>query len=92
MPDRLQEIRARLDAATPGPWQYHPDPIGALCGPDGRNIITPYAGYGDSSDWPDINLIAHAPADIAWLLDEVERLRNTKASLPNPLCDGGDDA
>lgn len=75
MPDRLQEIRARLDAATPGPWEYHPDPVGALAGPDGRNIITPYAGYGNASDWPDITLIAHAPADIAFLLSENEALR-----------------
>ena len=46
-----------------------------------------------SVQWPDhkpgtlAEFIAHAPADIAWLLGEVERLRNTKASSPNPLCD-----
>ena len=63
MPDRLQEIRARLDAATPE-WNYDNDQSGA-----------------------DVDLINHAPSDIAWLLDEVERLRNTKVSATQPLCD-----
>lgn len=49
MPDRLQEIRARLDVAQ---------------------------GY--RVEWPDhtpgtlAEFIAHAPADIAWLLDELD--------------------
>lgn len=34
--------------------------------------------------------IDHAVGDIAWLLGEVERLRNTSLSAANPLCDGGD--
>lgn len=29
----------------------------------------------DSMSWVSDEFIAHAPADIAWLLDEVERLR-----------------
>jgi hypothetical protein len=49
--DRLQEIRARLDAATPE-WDYDNDQSSA-----------------------DVDLINHAPADIAWLLAEVEQLR-----------------
>lgn len=51
MTDRLTEIRARLDAATPE-WNYDNDQSGE-----------------------DVDLINHAPADIAWLLAEVERLR-----------------
>jgi hypothetical protein len=49
--DRIQEIRARLDAAKPE-WDYDNDQSRA-----------------------DVDLINHAPADIAWLLAEVERLR-----------------
>lgn len=49
--DRLSDIRARLDAATPVTlWQG--------------------VGWGD----PDGDLIDHAPADIAWLLEQVEDL------------------
>ena len=90
MSDRLQEIRARLDAATPGPWRddhqswciWAPDHEADE--PDARCLVAE-VGCG-----PDTDLIAHAPADIAWLLDEVERLRNTSLSAANPLCDGGD--
>lgn len=51
MPDRLQEIRARLDLA--GTF--------SVDGPDNSHFI------------------AHTPADIAWLLDEVERLERENA-------------
>ena len=79
MSDRLNEIRARLDAATPGPWRYAPNPLGGIVDSDGRYIIAPYCGYGDERDMPDVLLIAHAPADIAWLLNEVERLRRDES-------------
>ena len=61
MPDRLQEIRARLDAATTvSEWQ--------------RTMTLYPSEYGDRRAQK--RFIAHAPADIAWLLDEVERLRD----------------
>lgn len=53
--ERLQEIRQRLDAATPGDW-----PFGELA----RHLLP-----------ADADLIAHAPADIAWLLDRIEALQ-----------------
>ena len=84
MPDRIAEIRARLDAATPGPWLVRNGWV------DLNNLhgdVIP-VGHNDA----DADLIAHAPADIAWLLDEVERLRNTNLSVSNSLCDGGDHA
>lgn len=74
MPDRLQEIRARLDAATPGPWEVWENGT-MVCAPDRdapgayHDIALAFSSLGDQ------HLIAHAPADIAWLLDEVERLR-----------------
>ena len=82
MTDRLAEIRARLDAAS---WR---NPSGWEVGWDARAEIVGVRG----GDFDDADLIAHAPADIAWLLDEVERLRNTNLSVANPLCDGGDHA
>ena len=57
MSDRIKEIRARLDAATPGPNQL-----------SGRQREC-------NGVWVHTSLLDHAPADIAWLLDEVERLR-----------------
>lgn len=63
MPDRLQEIRARLDAAHDALWS---------------------SSQNTRQDAPHA---VHLIADIAWLLDEVERLRNTNASSANPLCD-----
>jgi hypothetical protein len=85
MPDRLAEIRARLDAATPGPWTTDRSPLAD----DGNSAWFPECGYFYEVTAPrlqkyvaeayghepaDAELIAHAPADIAWLLGEVERL------------------
>ena len=71
MSDRIAEIRARLDAATPGPWHKHDDEpwVTNSATPPMRIIATGLRGQPENAD-----LIAHAPADIAWLLDEVERV------------------
>ena len=66
MSDRLKEIRARLDAATPGPWQ--PVYINGRESPGVRRVVPESA---------ERDLIAHAPADIAWLLEEVDNLNTT---------------
>ena len=63
MSDRLQEIRARLDAATPGPWQVVCDTT--------SDVVGVIDGDYDAADF-----ITHAPADIAWLLDREHRLMN----------------
>jgi hypothetical protein len=91
---RLAEIRARLEAATPGPWSRDPGPETELgtdlwydrlysdrSQPDGFVYIHPVTKPEDElwiaevfQNEQDADLISHAPADIAWLLDEVERL------------------
>lgn len=71
MPDRLAEIRARLDAATPGPWVYPEDDLTRIQASDGVSVAVITRRIDDA------DLIAHAPADIAWLLDEVEQLRES---------------
>jgi hypothetical protein len=73
--DRLAEIKARLAAATPGPWEI---PEGSLNG--NAWAIGPIVGYdydalGVTADDPNAMLVSHAPADIAWLVAEIERLR-----------------
>jgi hypothetical protein len=71
MPDRLAEIRARLDALSSAPpWRYLEN-RGILAADADRDISRP--GWYPS----DARFIAHAPADIAWLLDEVERLQES---------------
>ena len=60
MPDRLAEIRARLDAATTLPVSPH--------------SVTLFPIDRKRDEKAERAFIAHAPADIAWLLDEVERL------------------
>ena len=75
-------IRARLEAATPGPWAVgrHAETLAGRGCPsychnihteEGEDVTRPCAWIGGA----DATLIAHAPADIAALLDEVERLQ-----------------
>ena len=78
--ERLAEIRARLEKATPGKWEWSGDDlIQSACGESVLDIwprmdegkleikldITPY----------DRDLIAHAPADLRFLLRVVEAVR-----------------
>ena len=88
MPDRLQEIRARLDAATPGPWVVKPPGEGKSSSGIRRGALDIAWSVTARED---ADLIANAPADIAWLLAEVERLQraNDEPSLASNdhLCD-----
>ena len=78
MSDRLSEIRARAEAATPGPWvaeredDYEWTVVGSTYEPDCRYVI---ADCGFDSPQSNATFIAHARADIPYLLAEVERLR-----------------
>jgi len=66
MSDRLQEIRARLAGAHEGmPWEAWEGCVSDK----GGEVVCRAAPL-------DAEFIAHAPRDIAWLLDEVERLRD----------------
>jgi hypothetical protein len=61
MSDRIAEIRARLDAATTLPVSPH--------------SVTLFPIDRKRDEKAERAFIANAPADIAWLLDEVERVR-----------------
>lgn len=66
MSDRINEIKSRLDAATPGPWHnVYPFIVANEYMQGG--ICTVEIGQK-----PDADLIAHAPADIAWLIEQYE--------------------
>ena len=74
MSDRLDQIRARLDAATPGPWA-RPDwsPVNVLPELWADDVDDP-AERGEfmciyATKEADAEFIAAAPDDIEWLLD-----------------------
>ena len=77
MPD-LQPIKDRLAVATPGPWWASKEKsFGtylAVAVVGCNEVLAEYDGYRHSDD-DDADLIAHAPADLAALVAEVERLR-----------------
>jgi len=82
MPDRLTEIRARLNAATPGPWRVRANGsfirARAVVYRDSNqhaNNTDVCQLVGERREWADADLIAHAPADIEWLLAENYRLQ-----------------
>lgn len=77
MSERISEIRGRLALAVPGPWRV-----------DGS--LGPWAFIRDEMAWEcahamqfrgrdNAPLIAHAPADLAWCCDEINRLRGLLA-------------
>src|SRR5690606_22388125 len=77
--DRLTEIRARLDAATPAPWTRFarnaaaPDEDDWYLGHDVHG--PPRAQRGQIERVADADLIAHAPDDLAHLLALVDQLQ-----------------
>ena len=83
---RLAEIRERLAAATPGPWELYATERNVIAITKGRTRsgylreIVHWSGF-DCSNIDDTGkvranaaLIAHAPSDLAYLLDEIARL------------------
>ena len=81
---RLDEIKARLAAATPGPWAWSRTPAatndydhGILWSASNREVIevvAPADGPEIETTKADAALIANAPADLALLVEAVERL------------------
>lgn len=79
-------IKARLTAATPGPWEYVDDYIGVRQAPTEGHRVADHkyevAGIvpGEVVHPEDAVLIANAPSDIAALLAENERLTSLVGS------------
>jgi hypothetical protein len=72
-PDRLSELKARLQAATSEPWACEPSP-------DGTEVYGLLIGRGglafhEDTASADINLIIDAPDDLRWAVQEIEFLR-----------------
>lgn len=93
MSDRLAEIEARADAATPGPWEADLDRHGETRGiwpttPGGEQIIGSYVAADgfDSVGWSggtddNLRFIAHARDDIPWLINRVRELEAQNSRL-----------
>ena len=64
--NRLNEIEARANAATEGPWNVF---MGRIDHP-GRSLVA--VAYDVGCD-VDAEFIAHARTDVPWLLEQVER-------------------
>lgn len=79
-PERLAEIEARAEAATPGEWvqsTYAGGQVDRQVMISGVPKMQTMAAIGNASDnrWADIAFIAHSRQDIPDLIAEVKRLR-----------------
>lgn len=93
-PEELEAIKARAEAATPGPWFYDPDndvrteagSIYETHGAFGRyktDCLT--SGNGSYFNHSDGEFIAHARQDVPALVAEVEKLRGEVDRLSHAL-------
>lgn len=96
--EQLNEIKARAEAATPGPWEVEKDsdvkdidfgPIldwpWRIWGPDQAPLIDFSGGCDVRSE--DAEFIAHARTDIPRLLEEITSLQAKNAKLDKALGD-----
>jgi len=75
----LDAIKARLAAATPGPWETRfLHRVWMRAREEPGNLMF---GTGPTQDWADCDLMAHAPTDLAALVAEVERLHQAIRDL-----------
>ena len=86
MTDRIDEIRARCEAATRGPWRtkhprYGGDDIKIYDNNAWAKGLTPFAVVEDDGIYSNADFIAHAREDIPWLLAEVGRLKEINKAL-----------
>ncbi len=92
--ERIAEIRARAEAATPGPWWTHKSfevIYGQKSGFDSLIVCALESEdfmYSKERDMQaNAAFIAHAREDIPALLDEVERLRTENEALKLRTCE-----
>jgi hypothetical protein len=73
--EELAAVKARCDAATPGPWQSEYDNCGNGGFSEWWNV-----GSGLMNEEADAAFIAHAREDVPALLAEIGRLKSLLAS------------
>ena len=83
---RLEEIRARAQVATPGPWKSYAGDV-IIYGVDWYEPVicgSSNTPRGFSVAEPDLDFIAHAREDVPWLLEQMSNLtreRDTALAL-----------
>lgn len=89
----LDALKARLAAATQGPWRRDGNHRAKVRGADGDTLARVVPESSDepwsATDEANADLIAHAPGDLAALVAEVERLRDLVRHQRGPLFDVG---
>lgn len=88
---RLDEIEARANAATPGPWTVSED-YSDVVGPEGDQLAS---YWNPTSETRNGEFIAHARTDVPALVAEIRRLRAELAQYEvlNPQqCPAGEHA
>lgn len=76
--EKLTDLRAKAQAATPGPWVRHHERYGVSV----RNADGGFDWVGSCDTEADRNyIVATDPATVLALLDEIERLRGYEDSL-----------
>ena len=89
--DREKEIEARLKAATPGPWARDPfdGPSYQVIASGNRVVSYHHRHERQKNDFivPDHELMAHAPSDLSYLLEENRRLRGALEVVTETLAD-----
>lgn len=95
--ERLAAIRARCEATTTGPWCHYEGEIRQGQGVDAqlggpvvaRTWANPQAVWGPAQDIVDAAFVAHARADIPWLLGELACSDKRAAQLEKNALDLG---
>ena len=77
MTDRIEEIRARVEAATPGPWERKGDIIWHEYEPNEPFSGPPLVVRDDHIAGGNADFIAHVREDIPYLLARIEELEAT---------------
>lgn len=94
--DRIQEIKQRHEAATPGPWTHSRWAPGYVVTDDDKfDVVASVFEYREDGtiekkfcgekSLANREFIAHAPEDIAYLLSEVERLQTDIKAMKEAL-------
>ena len=92
MTDRLDEIRARTEAATPGPWRAYGNTVEQEKTGCHQVVGTEFTGWGYmaherlTTKDEDATFIANARNDIPYLLAEIERLRSALEGCAGDGC------